>query len=566
MEQGTLVEFGEGNEGADRPAEEAAAVTSPEVRDADLVDISEERFPGVDGHVEFSVKQVDYTVEGSGDDEHPVLHVFGRTADREPVHARVYDFRPYFYTPVSGLDVTVDAEAPLSAADVVDSRLDHDRLTGLETYGDRPADDDRDPAELVVYESIRGEELVKVFGRTPRDVGELRDRFDHYEADILFPNRLLIDKDIRSGVRVPARELEDGSLKAHHAEIEPVECAVDPRVHTLDIEVDDRRGFPEDGEQTIVCLTGHDSYRDEYVVWLYESPEGVPGPEAVDGYEPIGDGDLNVDVRGFDDEAEMLLDYVEYVEETDSDVLTGWNCLPADSEVLLSDGRERAIRDVEIGDHVVGTDEETTTVAEVTDKWESEKRIHEFELADGTSLRASGDHLVMIGDDQQVDWKEARDIGAGDYVLKPRKLNVDTPTIPTLAELIPEERQRFTREAVNEFKGELPYGAVSELAKTFDVPKGTLWTSDTTIWNIKRCETAAERYDVARPDGGVVTKQTAQPLDRELTERELYLAGLVLADGSMSESDGIRFYNTREELHERFPGENYLEPDGTGYY
>ncbi|PSQ39979.1 DNA polymerase elongation subunit, partial [Halobacteriales archaeon QS_9_68_42] len=107
MEQGTLAAFDEGGDDADRPAEEAAAVASPDVDDADLVDISEERFPEADEHVEFSVKQVDYTVEGSGDDEHPVLHVFGRTTDREPVHARVYDFRPYFYTPVSGLDLAV---------------------------------------------------------------------------------------------------------------------------------------------------------------------------------------------------------------------------------------------------------------------------------------------------------------------------------------------------------------------------------------------------------------------------------------------------------------------------
>ncbi|PSP81817.1 DNA polymerase elongation subunit [Halobacteriales archaeon QS_4_69_225] len=340
-EQGTLEAFGGGGgddgDGSDgvRPDGEAAAVATPESDDAAVVDLSERRFPAVDDHVELSVTQVDYTVEGSGDDERPVLHVFGRTTDREPVHVRVHDFRPYFYTPVDDLDVAVDAEAPLAERDLVDSRLDHDRLTGVETHGDRPGNDDADPGRIVVYESIRGEELVKVFGQTPRDVGELRDRFEHYEADILFPNRLLIDKDVRSGVRVPARELDDGSLKIHHTELETVECVVEPRVHTLDIEVDDRHGFPEDGEQTVVCLTSHDSYHDEYVVWLYESPEGVPGPEAVDDYDPIGDGDLDVDVRSFGDESAMLADYLEYVERTDPDVLTGWNFDDFDAPYLI---------------------------------------------------------------------------------------------------------------------------------------------------------------------------------------------------------------------------------------
>ena len=344
MEQGTLGEFASpGDTDEKRPAEEAAAVAGVERTDADVVEVSEHRFPDAAGTVECAVTQVDYTVEGSGDDEHPVLHVFGRTpntnADDGSVHIRVYGFRPYFYTPIRDLDLAADADDPLVSTDVIDSRLDHDRLTGLETYSDRAAEGesigDRADDELVIYESIRGESLVKLFGQTPRDVGQLRDRFEHYEADILFPNRLLIDKDITSGVRIPERLLGDGSLKIHHSEIEPVDVEAESRVHTLDIEVDDRHGFPEDGEQTIVCLTSHDSYRDEYVVWLYESPEGVPGPEFIDTYDPIGDGSLDIDVRSFDDEAEMLDDYLAYIEDTDPDLLTGWNFDDFDAPYLI---------------------------------------------------------------------------------------------------------------------------------------------------------------------------------------------------------------------------------------
>ena len=344
MEQGTLGEFADPGDAVDeRPTEEAAAVAGVEHTDADIVDISDRRFPDATGDVECAVTQVDYTVEGSGDDEHPVLHVFGRTPNSDekadPVHLRVHGFRPYFYTPIADLDLATDADEPLVESDVVDSRLEHDRLTGIETYGDRAAGGkptaDRADDELVVYESIRGESLVKVFGQTPRDVGQLRDRFEHYEADILFPNRLLIDKDITSGVRVPERRLEDGSLKIHHAEIAPVKVEAESRVHTLDIEVDDRHGFPEDGEQTIVCLTSHDSYHDEYVVWLYESPEGIPGPEVIEGYDPIGDDGVDIEVRAFDDEAEMLDDYVTYIEETDPDYLTGWNFDDFDAPYLI---------------------------------------------------------------------------------------------------------------------------------------------------------------------------------------------------------------------------------------
>ncbi len=344
MEQGTLGEFGgSGRDGGERPVAEAAAVAGDDDGDAKVVELSEQEFPDADGTVEFAVTQVDYTIEGRDDDEHPVLHVFGRVPVADgpdsTVHARVHGFRPYFYTPISSLDLAADADDPLTEADIVDSRLEHDRLTGIETYGDRAAEGadigDDGEAELVVYESIRGESLLKVFGQTPRDVGQLRDRFDHFEADILFPNRLLIDKDITSGVRIPVRQLGDGSLKIHHTEIEPVDVDAESRAHTLDIEVDDRHGFPEDGEQTILCLTSHDSYRDEYVVWLYESPQGVPGPDVIEGYDPIGDGELDADVRAFDDEAEMLNDYLGYIEETDPDYLTGWNFDDFDAPYLI---------------------------------------------------------------------------------------------------------------------------------------------------------------------------------------------------------------------------------------
>ncbi|MFQ3285283.1 DNA polymerase domain-containing protein [Natronomonas sp.] len=347
MEQGTLVEFGGSESGdSDRPRAEAAAVAGSDGdEDAQVVELSEEAFPDAEGHIEFAVTQVNYTVEGRGDDEHAVLHVFGRVpeagGDDRVTHARVHNFRPYFYTLVSDLDLAADAAEPLTQADVVDSRLDHDRLTGIETYGDRAADGidtgDHDDRELVVYESIRGESLVKVFGQTPRDVGELRDRFDHYEADILFPNRLLIDKDITSGVRVPVRRLDDGSLKIHHTEIEPVDVEAESRVHTLDIEVDDRHGFPEDGEQTIICLTAHDSYRDEYMVWLFEDEsEGVTAPDEISSYEPIGDDDPDIEVHRFGNEAEMLVDYLEYVDRTDPDLLTGWNFTDFDAPYLIN--------------------------------------------------------------------------------------------------------------------------------------------------------------------------------------------------------------------------------------
>ncbi|MBP1923150.1 DNA polymerase I [Halorubrum alkaliphilum] len=546
----------------DLAAAEAEVVTGAGGgRVSNVIDVDEAKFPNSTGTVELMITQIDYAIEGYGSDEYPVVHVFGRRpnggnrddtgdSDRDTVeHLRVLGVEPYFYVPTTDLDID-----PVEEYDVV--------------IGTRETDPNGDP-----YESIRGEPLTRIVTRTPRDVGSIRDDFTTtFEADILFPNRFLIDNGLNGGIRVEERRLddEDGTIQVHERHLEPADVDAEMRVNTFDIEVDDRRGFPEDGEEPIICLTSHDSYDDEYVIWLYDAPDAeVPPPEELPDYEGIvGDGDeLDFEVRTFEEEAAMLDAFVEYISETDPDLFTGWNCLPADSQILKADGTVQRIEDVCVGDEVIGSDEQRTTTAEVTNKWESEKDILRYRLADGTDLRSSEDHRVMVGDDDQVDWKEGSEIDVGDYLLKPRKLNVDSERVPTLSDLVPIECQRFgSKEAIKSFKSELPYGAVSELAEEFDLATGTLHHPKTDVWTPERCQLASDRYDVALPDGGREYRRTRNDLDRELTGHKMYLAGLVLTDGTMSPEDGVRFYNTREELHEQFPGETHLEPDGKGCY
>ena len=309
MKQAGLSDDWGGGDDADdaRPDAEAVAVAgNGGGHVSEVVDAEDVRFPDADDAVELMVTQVDYSIEGSGNREYPVVHVFGRTADNETEHVRVLGFEPYFYAPTETLD---------------DDALDRDVITRTEGG----------------YESIRGDDLTKICTRTPRDVGAIRDDFDHYEADILFPNRLLIDKDIKSGIRVPARRLDDGSIQVPHDEIEPVPVEADLRVNTFDIEVDDRSGFPEDGEEPIVCLTSHDSYRDEYVAWLYDAPDaaaGVESPSSLDGYDPFRE-DTEIEVRTFEREEAMLDAFVSYIEETNIDILTGWNFEDFDMPYLL---------------------------------------------------------------------------------------------------------------------------------------------------------------------------------------------------------------------------------------
>jgi len=308
-----LTKFGgDSEETDDRPAEEAVAIAGNGGSNAaEVIDVVEETLPEPEGELELAVMQVDYTIAGYGDEERPIMHVFGRTSENELEHVQVVGFQPYFYAPTETLERPPDEQ--------------YDRLTGSEEY-----DADGEP-----YESIRGEKLTKIFGQTPRDVGQIRDDFDHFEADILFPNRFLIDNDVRSGIRVPERRADDDSLVVPHTEVEAADVDADPRVNTFDIEVDDRQGFPEDGEEPIVCLTSHDSYDDEYIMWLYEAPIGDGEiPTEIDGYDPI-EGAIDHEVRCFEEEEAMLEAFIEYIDDTDPDILTGWNFEDFDAPYFL---------------------------------------------------------------------------------------------------------------------------------------------------------------------------------------------------------------------------------------
>ncbi|ESS11652.1 MAG: DNA polymerase elongation subunit, family B [uncultured archaeon A07HR60] len=330
MDQTGLTEFSSPVDEGGADPEEGTAARSDEIAAAeahavagstggavdDVVDIDEAQFPDANGTVEMMITQVDYTVEGRGSDEYPVIHVFGRSPSEdghdESVHVRVLGVEPYFYVPTESLDFD-----PVEEFDAVIG------VSETNSAGD-------------VYESIRGKQVTRIVTRTPRDVGQVRDEFSEtYEADVLFPNRFLVDNGLSAGMRVEQRSLADGRLQVGEDHLEPADVTADIRVNTFDIEVEDRSGFPEDGEEPIVCLTSHDSYTDEYTLYLYEAPNGDgESPAELSNYEPFT-GDIDVSVRTFQDEAAMIDAFVSYLDETSPDLTTGWNFEDFDMPYLL---------------------------------------------------------------------------------------------------------------------------------------------------------------------------------------------------------------------------------------
>lgn len=74
-------------------------------------------------------------------------------------------------------------------------------------------------------------------------------------------------------------------------------------------------------------------------------------------------------------------------------------CLVPSTPVLLADGTQRAIGDLQVGDEIVGTAPHGAyrryVRTRVLDRWTTRKRAYRVTLADGTRLVASGDHRFL---------------------------------------------------------------------------------------------------------------------------------------------------------------------------
>lgn len=260
-----------------------------------------------------------HTIETDGyDQETPVVHLFGRTPQGRRRHVRVDDFRPYFCVPAS----TARRHASQLASE--------DAVLGVEP-ADRQGRDEQ---------TLADEPLTRIVCRTPGDVRRLRDSFDdHYEADIPFTVRFLIDADItqwvdvdcpRRGSDQPVSVDDVTALDDDHADV-PDEW-VPPRVCVFDIEVEQTDDGPpvisEEGvelaTQPLTAITAYDTYSGQYFTWLRPHHSWMASDtQAV--RDRLNDLDQSTDVTFVQDSGMLAVRFVEHVMQYNYDVLTAWN-------------------------------------------------------------------------------------------------------------------------------------------------------------------------------------------------------------------------------------------------
>ncbi|KUG20675.1 archaeal dna polymerase i [hydrocarbon metagenome] len=153
----------------------------------------------------------------------------------------------------------------------------------------------------------------------------MRDRYRHFEADIPFATRFMIDNRLTGGVLAP-------SAAADYRELAPAEVDAPARICMMDIECDDAQGFPEPEQNAILCITCWDSFDGAYTTFLW-----TPGLDA--GPEGRRDPSLCTDdlhtVYRYPDEQSMLRALVQYIREQDPDILSGWNFVDFDIPYIV---------------------------------------------------------------------------------------------------------------------------------------------------------------------------------------------------------------------------------------
>lgn len=167
-----------------------------------------------------------------------------------------------------------------------------------------------------------GRPVKYISTQIPTDVRDERRKYKyHCEADVLFNIRYLVDKEITCGYDIV------------RGKVVPVEDPeVPPLIFYFDIEVQSPVEIMprvDDPRYPIVAISCSNNYDDNVIVWLlrieslktkYHKRLSWKDHNGRDRHK-----DIEVELRRFDTERDLLADFMEYLVDLDPDVLTGWN-------------------------------------------------------------------------------------------------------------------------------------------------------------------------------------------------------------------------------------------------
>ena len=176
------------------------------------------------------------------------------------------------------------------------------------------------------YTSLFGEKLKRVYVSLPENVPSAREKYSkHYEADIPYTRRFLIDRDIYSYAVFPDDKnvVSPSEIKSPNSKLNTDKIKL--RIWYVDIEVFSGGAFPniEEANQPITEITVFDSYTNRYMTLICR--EDLQKAVHRKG---------NVNIITYNDEYDMLFDFARLINKLEPDIITGWNVKNFDVEYL----------------------------------------------------------------------------------------------------------------------------------------------------------------------------------------------------------------------------------------
>ena len=169
-----------------------------------------------------------------------IINLTGRGEDNKRRTYKIKGFEPYLYCPA--LETITD-----------------ERIEGIE-HG---------------YQDIYGNELQKLFVDKPATVKSLRYNISkHYEADVPYHRRFLIDKKIISGFEIPdnidTNDVYHTDVVSSDFSCSPLACYFD-----LEIESHNRIPNPESPNEKIIAITWYDTQTKHYITVVLDDVVGT---------------------------------------------------------------------------------------------------------------------------------------------------------------------------------------------------------------------------------------------------------------------------------------------------
>lgn len=185
--------------------------------------------------------------------------------------------------------------------------------------------------ESTDWQSMDGHSVSKVTVRKPAEVVPIRDALHKqgihtYEADIRFTTSYLIENNIRGGVGIEGDSIESDlgvDVEFHNPELYPASVSISPSCLAFDIETDP-------SAKQLLAISVYGEQVDQVFIC---DPEGRELPDKSVGCKS---------------ENETIERFIDLVLTVDPDVLTGWNVVDFDLNVL-NRVAQRTNADFELG-------------------------------------------------------------------------------------------------------------------------------------------------------------------------------------------------------------------------